>query len=106
MGTTYWQIRWIYASLILLLLVGTAEARRISRPDSFKLPWTEEQVTNISNTLEDIFLMQKGRFEFDIVTTTKTNANNGEIWMIQTGSTVYIQYKAADHIFSITPDGF
>jgi len=97
---------WIYVSLILLLLTSPSEARRISRPDTFKLPWSEEQVTNISNTLEDIFLMQKGRYEMDIVTTPKTDANNGEMWLLITGSTVYIQFKGADHIFTLTPTGF
>jgi len=99
-------MRWIYVSLICLLIASPVEARRISRPQVFSLPWTDEQVTSLNNVQEDIFLMQKGRYELDIVTTTKTDANNGEIWIITTGGVGRIQYKSGDHIFTINPSGY
>ena len=97
--------------VLLFGLYGNAEARRISRPDTFKLPWTEEQVTNISTTLEDIFAMQKGRYEMDIVSTTKTKPNDGEIWITTgivaavslTGQIAEINYRANDTNFVLSP---
>jgi hypothetical protein len=105
-------MRWIYVSLIILLLAVPAQARRISRPDSFKLPWTEEQVTDISNTLEDIFNMQKGRYEHDIVSTTKSNPNDGEMWITTgivgavalTGQIAEVDFRAGGVNYTLSPD--
>ena len=92
--------------IFLMLITSVAQALRVSRPLVLNHPLTVEQVSQLNRFLEDIWNVQKGLFEFDIVTTTKTNAKNGEIWMLQTGTTVRIQYKANGTIFTITPDGY
>lgn len=97
--------RWIFVSLILLS-AGTVWALRIPGPGQFRLPWTEDQIIELNNILIQMREVLEGRYEGDIVSTTKTNSKEGESWFIQTGSTVRIQYKAADQIFTVTPDGF
>jgi len=93
-------MRWIYVSLIILLLSSPVEARRISRPDAHNIPWTEEQITDLNNTLEDIFNMQKGRYEMDVVTTPKSTPNDGEMW-IYTGPTTRLQFRANNTTYDV-----
>ena len=93
MGSTYWLFRVIRSSkfwlvLIAFLLASNVYAFRISRPTTFILPWTEEQMAQLNDTLEDIWLLQLGEFNLDIVATTRSKANNGDFWLIQTGTTV------------------
>lgn len=95
-----------YTLFIILLLSVIAEAYRISRPEQFRLPWTEDQMKKHNDAHEDIWNLTNGEFNLDIVTTSKEKANNGDFWFIQTGSTVRLQFKGAGHIFTITPDGF
>lgn len=89
-----------------MLLVLVTCGFRMVRPDTFSEPWNEGQIERLNDILDDVYYLQQGNFNFDIETTTKTRANNGDLWFIQTAGTVYIQYKANDHIFTITPDGF
>ena len=104
-------MRWIYVSLICLLLASPVEARRISRPDVYKLPWSDEQITNLNNIQEDIFQMQKGRYESDIVSTTKSSPNNGEMWITTgivagvalTGQIAEVNYRTGDENFVLSP---
>ena len=78
---------------------------RIIRPTPMSMPLTEDQVNELNEFLEDLWNLQNGEYNFDIVTTTKLKAQGGDIWLIQTGSTVYIQYKANGRVYTITPDG-
>ena len=100
----------MYGRLLLILLFlfisVNAYAVRISRPITFRHPIDKDEVDEINNIFEQIFLMQEGRYEADIVSTTKTNAKNGELWLIATGSTVKIQFKAGGHVYTLSPDGF
>ena len=90
----------------LMLITYTALAFRIPSPPTFTLPWDETQITQLNDFALDVWNLTQGEYNFDIVTTTKTNADNGDLWLISTPPTVYIQYKANNHIFTITPDGF
>ena len=92
--------------LVILLLASTAWALRIPRPIVLKNPPTEDQIAQLNRFLEDVWNMQGGRYEMDIVATSKTAAKNGEAWLIKTGSVVRLQYRANNHVFTITPDGF
>ena len=73
---------------------------RVNRPYTLSYPITEEQVSQLNRYLEDIWNIQNGRFELDVVTTPKNNARNGEVWMIQTGATVRLQWKGNGTIFT------
>ena len=74
----------------------------MGRPVEFKLPWNDSQVKELNNTLTDVFNVQYGRFELDIVTTTKTNAANGEIWILNNSGTYSLQVKAGGSVRSVT----
>jgi len=88
-----------------LLIINEAVGLRVPRPITLKHPLDEKQVRELNNTLEQIFYMQEGRFEIDGVTTTKTNAKNGEIWILSTSPVARIQFKYNDQIFTINPNG-
>lgn len=95
-------MRWIYDKkiyLILFFLIITTAVYglRITRPITFQLPWTEEQVSDLNYTLQQLFLMQDGRFELDYNTVTKPSANDGELWLYTSG-VAKIQYMANDTI--------
>jgi len=101
-----WILDKLIYALVLLICISNADALRIARPITLNHPINEEQVNEINNIFEDLFDMQTGRYELDIVTTSKTQAKNGELWLIQTGNTVRIQYRAGTHVYTLTPDGF
>lgn len=86
---------------ILLIFVSTsAYALRIQRPPVLSHPITEEQVAELNKFLDNIWNIQNGRFELDVVTAPKTGARNGEVWLIQTGANVRIQWKAQGIIYT------
>lgn len=88
-----------------LILATNVYALRVARPLILKHPLTEDQVSQLNRFLEDIWNMQYGRFEIDVVTSPKTNAKNGEFWMLETGSAVRVQFKAQDSIWTLVPEG-
>lgn len=96
----------LFLILFVIFMASPVYAYRIPRPDILQFPLTEDQIKQHNEAHEDLWNLQNGEFNFDIVTTSKTNADNGDFWFIQTGNTVYIQFKANNHIFTISPDGF
>lgn len=80
--------------LIVLNIATMAYALRASRPLTLTMPLTQDQLTQLNVYLNDIWNMQSGRFELDIVTTSKSGAKNGEIWIKNTGGTYYLEVKA------------
>ena len=98
--------RKIILFLILILVAGTAYSMRATRPPVLTNPMTEDQITQLNKFMDDIWNMQYGRYEIDIVPTSKTNANNGEFWFLQTGLTTgKWQVKALDRVLDIGGDG-
>lgn len=89
--------------LLIISLGTTAWALRINRPPSLSYPITQDEVSQLNRYLEDLFNIQNGRFELDVVTTSKSAAKNGEVWIIDSGATVSIQYKAKGNVYTITP---
>ena len=71
--------------IIIFLLSSQAIALRINKPFTLTYPLTKEQIIQLNKYLDDLWNIQNGRQSLDIVTTTKTNAENGEIWLISTG---------------------
>jgi hypothetical protein len=89
--------------LLLISFTGNVYAFRITRPKTFELPWNNEQIKDLNDKMNELFVMQQGRFELDVVTTTKTNAANGEIWIFNDAGTYKLQFKAGDSVRTITP---
>uniref|UniRef100_A0A6M3L4Z6 Uncharacterized protein n=1 Tax=viral metagenome TaxID=1070528 RepID=A0A6M3L4Z6_9ZZZZ len=93
----------IILTVCLLLIANISQAWRMARPVTLTYPLDERQVRRLNTILQELWNITNGRINVDIVTTSRTVADNGDIWLIQTGGTVYIQYKANDHIYTIGP---
>jgi len=92
---------------LIILVTTVAYAYRIARPPTISLPMTKGQVSQLNDYLYRIWELQQGEYNLDVVTTAKTSADVGDIWLVQTGVTVRIQYKGrTGHIFTLTPDGY
>ena len=90
-------------TILLVLLTGmNAWALRASRPLMLSYPVNQDQISQLNKYLEDIWNMQSGRFELDIVTTSKSSSKNGEIWIYNNAGTYSIQVKAGDVVRSVT----
>jgi len=96
--------------LFILILVfcvgGTSFALRASRPPILTAPITEDQISQLNRHLENMWNVQSGRFESDVTTIPKTNAKDGELWFIETGTTTRIQIKSNNTVFTFTPDNY
>ena len=68
--------KWIITISLILLCVN-GYALRAPRPNTFSLPWDDEQMNQHNEAHEDMWNITNGRINLDIVTTSKTNANNG-----------------------------
>lgn len=99
-------MRILVAIILIVLFSSLAYALRISKPYTFSLPWTEEQMSRLNAALTDLWNITNGKYNLDIVTTPKTDARNGDMWLIYTSPVTRIQYKSAGLIYTITPDGY
>jgi hypothetical protein len=63
---------------------------------------TESDISDLNSILEEIFLMQQGRYEMDDVSTTRTNANDGESWILSPDN--QMQYMADRSIYTVLTD--
>lgn len=99
----------MWSKIIIVLCIGfiagNAWSLRVSLPPTLSSPITEEQITVLNKYMKDLFDMQQGRFELDIVTSTKTNSKNGEIWILNNAGTYSLQVKAGGTVRStaLTP---
>ena len=89
--------------IALLLLASAVDAFRMSRPPTLSYPIDEEQVDQLNSSLDDMFNLTNGKYNLDIVTTTKTNASNGDIWILNDSGTYKLEFKAGGSVKTITP---
>jgi len=95
-------MRWCALFLIVFIFCAVKlDAFRIARPLLLSHPLNQSQINQLNDTLENLWNLQNGEFNLDIVTTAKTNANNGDFWLIQTGSTVRMQIKANGQVYTL-----
>jgi len=85
------------------LLVASSLSFRMSRPPTLSHPIDQDQVNQLNASLDDIFNLTNGLINLDIVTTTKTNAANGDIWIFNDSGTFKLEFKAGDAVRTITP---
>lgn len=88
---------------LLLVLIVCTVSFRMPHPQVFTYPMTESQIHQLNETMEDIWNIQNGRFELDIVTTTKSSPSNGEIWIFNDGGTHKLQYRSGGTTHTLTP---
>lgn len=91
---------WIILVLIVICC-GNAWSLRVPFPPTMSDPIDEGQISQLNRYLKNIWDMQNGRFELDVVTTTKTNAKNGEIWILNTAGSYSLQVKAGGAVRSV-----
>jgi len=91
----------ILLAVLFILATTSVFAFRIPSPPLLTHPLNQNQINQLNDTLRNIWNLQNGEFNLDIVTTTKSNANNGDFWLIQTGAVVRMQFKALDRVFTI-----
>ena len=72
---------------------------RVSKPPVISYPLSKQQVEVLNKYLEDIWNMQNGRFQLDVVSSAKTSAENGEVWIV--GGTM--QFKSGGTVYTLTP---
>jgi len=89
--------------VIILLLATSVDAFRMSRPHTLSHPITEEQINQLNTALDDIFNLTNGRFNLDIVTTTKSSASEGDIWILNDAGTYKLEFFAGGAVRTITP---
>jgi hypothetical protein len=71
----------LLALIILFGLTIHSYGLRIQRPRHFTYPLSESDVSELNSILEEIWLVQQGRYEADAVPSVKPNANTGEFWI-------------------------
>ena len=89
--------------IFLMLICVSAHAFRISRPPTLSDPIDKEQINQLNASLEDIFNQSNGRVSLDIVTTTKSGADNGDLWILNDSGTYKLEFMANDIVRTITP---
>lgn len=92
-----------FIGLFIITLAHQVYAYRIPRPPILRLPLTQDQISKLNDTLEDIWNLQNGEFNLDIVTSSKTNAANGDIWILNDSGTYKLEFKAGGSVHTITP---
>ena len=91
-------MRKIVIAFVILNIATIGYALRASRPPVLTMPLTQDQLTQLNVYLNDLWYMQTGRIELDIVTTSKSGARNGEVWIKNTAGTYYLEFKAGDAV--------
>jgi len=97
--------KWVFIlclCLLTFLFITDIYAIRVSRPPKLSKKLAPNEISQLNDYLESIWNLQNGEFNFDIVTSSKTNADNGDLW-IKTPQLAEIQYKAGDIIYTLSP---
>ena len=92
--------------VFLFLIVSSVVAFRIPRPPVLSLPLDINQINQLNDYIDSLWYLQRGEFNFDVVTETKSKAGAGDFWFIQTGNIIRIQSRYKGHIFTFSPDGY
>jgi len=89
--------------IVMAILIGSSSAFRMSRPPTLSHPITQGQVNQLNTSLDDLFNLTNGLISLDVVTTSKTNSTNGDIWILNDSGTFKLEFKAGDAVRTITP---
>jgi len=89
--------------IFVLMYPHKTNAYRIPRPHTFSHPLDQQQINLLNDALEDIWNLQNGEFNLDIVTTSKTQPNNGDIWIFNDSGTFKLEFRAGGSTRTITP---
>ena len=62
-----------------IIFSSTAFAYRAPRPHQMTMPWTDNQVVELNNILEDFWNIDNGRYTMDITTTNPDGNTTGDV---------------------------
>ena len=77
-----------------LLFGGIAHAYRASRPTPMRLPLDDNQITELNNSIENLWNITNGRYSLNIVTSNPdgtTRGKVGDMLLLSTGGTYYLE---------------
>lgn len=91
-------------TIILILLISqNAFGWRMARPITLTHPLDERQVRRLNDILTDIWNATNGRINLDIVTTTKSGPDEGDLWILNDSGTYKLEFRAGGSTRTITP---
>ena len=97
---------WNRISLLIFALIigfgGIAWSLRVPLPPILSNPITDDQVATLNNYLKNIWDIQNGRFEIDTVSSSKSSAKNGELWIL-TSPSPRLQFKSGGTVYTLIP---
>ena len=99
-------MRYVIVIIAVMILATNLYAFRMQKPFTFTHPLDAGQIEKLNALALDIWNITNGRQNFDTVTVAKTRPDNGELYILTTGSTARIIFRSGDQNFTITPDGF
>ncbi len=99
------KLIYIVPTIFTFVFSLNAYALRVNRPPTLSYPIKQDEAANLNKFLEDSYNIQNGRFELDAPETTKTNAKNGEFWILDTGVTANMQFRSGGTIYTICNSG-
>lgn len=96
----------IITALICLISVN-AHALRVQQPPILNEPLKEDQISTLNKYLKDVWDLLNGRYEFDITTSPKTSAKNGEMWVYNNvgAGTYQLQFRAGNAVRTVSGGG-
>ena len=93
----------IFLTIVLVVLISTnAFGWRMGRPTTLTHPLDERQVRRLNDTLQDMWNLGNGRLNLDVVTTTKSNPDSGDVWIFNDGGTIKLQVRVGGTTYSVT----
>ncbi len=90
--------------ILMLLMSQSAIAWRMNKPLTLTHPMDERQVRRLNDVLNDLWNITNGRINLNIVTTTPTTVDNGDIWLFDDSGTMKIQARISGTTYSWTSD--
>lgn len=93
--------RFICGLIIGVMLSSSVYAFRIGKPPRFTKLDDPVQLTQLNNVLEDLWLITNGRISLD-TRTTDGNVDNGDIWILESGSTHQLKWRAGGITYAVT----
>ena len=93
--------RGIIIGLILALSLEVYAFRTSSPPVLTDLT-NPNQITQLNNFLEQIWNITNGRYTVEVRSADPTNIDNGDLWILESGSTHQLKWRAGGVTYAVT----
>ena len=75
---------------------------RAPKPPTFTKLDDSNQLTQLNNFLEQIWNITNGRITTEVRSTDPTNIDNGDTWILESGSTHQFKWRAGGVTYAVT----